>query len=64
MVGALRISGVQRPFEVDGHALDRAMGKVVRRGGDHQASKRGVIGEDDAAQPLERARRVRTTRCG
>ena len=45
LVGALRISGVRRPFEVDGHALNRAMGKVVRRGSDHQMSKRGVIRE-------------------
>jgi len=53
-VGALRISGVRRPFEPRGHALDRAIGKL--RGGrrrttlfgyDHQAKERAVIGESE-----------------
>jgi hypothetical protein len=36
-----------------------------RGGGDHQASKRGVIGEGEhARQSLERARRIRTKSCG
>jgi hypothetical protein len=57
LVGALRISGFGGRSRLHGHALDCTIGKLrlgrrctALRGGDHQASKRGVIGESEHAQ--------------